>query len=59
MSSMNWATLGRLLLENLGDEVVGDGRPRTSSTRDSRAGSVFPRRDSAAICRTAGHPSLR
>ncbi len=32
---------------------------RTSSARATRAGSVVPRSDSAAICTTAAQPSLR
>ena len=33
--------------------------PRTSSARATRAGSLVPRSDSAAICSAAAHPSLR
>jgi len=42
---MNPAIAGRLLIEDLGDEVLAIAWPRTSSAASSRARSVVPRRD--------------
>ena len=56
---MNWATSAGCWSRTSETKYSAIAWPRTSSTRSSRSGSVVPRRDSAAICSTAGHPSLR
>ena len=59
VSSMNRATSGGCWSRTSEMKYSAIVWLRTSSARATRAGSVVPRSDSAAICKAAGHPSLR
>ena len=58
VSSMNWTTSGGCCSRTSETKYPAAAWLRISSARATRAGSLLPRSDSAAICSAAAQPSL-